>query len=122
MHFLGRIGHAELPQLIAEADLFVQPTVGEESFGISLVEAMACGLPVLASGVGGMTEIVVPGETGELLPPGDVPAWRSAIRGLIEDPARARALGAAGRERAVAEFTWAANARKLEACLVEGLR
>ncbi len=120
VHFCGRVAHDELPQLLAQADLLLQPSLGEESFGITLVEAMACALPVLASRQGGMTEIVLPGVTGELLPPGEVGAWRGAIAQLLQQPDRMRALGAAGRERAVAEFTWAANAAKLERLLQGG--
>ncbi len=120
VHFCGRIAHEELPQVLAQADLLVQPSLGEESFGITLVEAMACALPVLASRQGGMTEIVLPGATGELLPAGEVGAWRGAIVAMLAQPDRMRALGAAGRERVVAEFTWAANAAKLERLLQEG--
>ena len=119
VHFCGRIAHDRLQQVLVEADLLVQPSLGEESFGITLVEAMACALPVLASKQGGMMEIVVPGVTGELLPPGEVGAWRDAIAHLLQLPERMRALGAAGRMRAVAEFTWAANAAKLEQILME---
>jgi glycosyltransferase involved in cell wall biosynthesis len=70
VHFCGRIPHDVLPQVLSQADMLVQPSLGEESFGITLVEAMACALPVLASRQGGMTEIVLPGVTGELLPAG----------------------------------------------------
>jgi glycosyltransferase involved in cell wall biosynthesis len=120
VHFCGRIAHDELPQLLAQADILVQPSLGEESFGITLVEAMACALPVLASRQGGMTEIVQPGVTGELLAPGDVEAWRGSIAQLLQQPDTMRALGRAGRERAIAEFTWAANAARLEQLLQGG--
>jgi len=120
VHFCGRVAHDELPQVLAQADMLVQPSLGEESFGITLVEAMACALPVLASRQGGMTEIVLPGVTGELLPPGEVGVWRTAIARLLDEPDRLRALGAAGRERVVAKFTWAANAARLEQLLQRG--
>jgi len=120
VHFCGRIAHDKLPEALAHADILVQPSLGEESFGITLVEAMACSLPVLASRQGGMTEIVLPGVTGELLPPGDVGSWCETMGQLLRQPDRMRAMGAAGRMRAVAEFTWAANAAKLERLLQEG--
>ena len=122
MHFCGRIAHDQLPQALAQADMLVQPSIGEESFGITLVEAMACALPVLASRQGGMTEIVVPGVTGDLIAAGDVEAWRAGIAQLLSQPDRMRAMGAAGRMRVVAEFTWAANAARLEQLLQEGRR
>jgi len=122
VHFCGRVVHDELPQVLAQADLLVQPSLGEESFGITLVEAMACALPVLASCQGGMTEIVLPGVTGELLPAGEIGAWREAIAQLLLEPERLRALGSAGRARVVAEFTWAANAARLERLLLGGIK
>lgn len=112
LHPVGRVAHAELPAALNAADLFVQPSIGEEAFGISVVEAMACGLPVLASDNGGLPEIVTP-EVGLLLPPGDVPAWRDAIAGMSLDPQRRAALGQAGRARALDRFTWEGNAEKL---------
>jgi starch synthase len=120
VHLAGRIAHDRLPQALAQIDILVQPSLGEESFGITLVEAMACALPVLASRQGGMTEIVLPGVTGELLPPGETETWRDSIAQLLQQPERMRAMGAAGRERAVGEFTWAANAAKLEGLLQGG--
>jgi len=120
VHFCGRVAHDRLPQALAQADILVQPSIGEESFGITLVEAMACALPVLASRQGGMTEIVLPGVTGDLLPAGEVEAWRAAIEQLLQQPDRMRTMGAAARMRVAAEFTWVANAAKLERLLLEG--
>lgn len=120
VHFAGVIPHEQLPEVLHEADVFVQPSIGEEAFGISVVEAMACGVPVLASRNGGMVEIVQNGETGYLLAPGDVGAWRSALGELLATPEKRAAMGRAARERADGEFTWAANARKLEQLIMEG--
>jgi len=119
VRFIGRVPHAELPLVLSQCDLFAQPSIGEEAFGISVVEAMACGLPVLASNNGGLPEIVVEGETGHLLPPGEISAWREAIARVGGDGALLHRLGRAGRSRAEAEFTWAANAEKLEAIFTE---
>ena len=120
VHFAGRIPHAELPRWLARAEIFVQPSIGEEAFGISVVEAMACGLPVLASDNGGMKEIVIPGATGQLLPPGDVAAWTAALARLLGDPSLRGAQGEAARRRAIDHFTWAANAAAHEAMLGGG--
>jgi glycosyltransferase involved in cell wall biosynthesis len=118
VHFAGRVVNAELPRLLSQCDVYVQPSVGEEAFGISVVEAMACGLPVLASNNGGLPEIVVPGVTGRLLTPGDIGAWGEALGALAQEPGRIKSLGEAGRCRAQDEFTWAANAAKLESILL----
>lgn len=118
VHFAGRIPHGELPRWLARGDVFVQPSIGEEAFGISVVEAMACGLPVLASDNGGMKEIVVTGETGRLLPAGNVDAWRDAIAVLMDNAVLRAAQGDASRRRAIDHFTWAANAAALERMLM----
>lgn len=117
VHFAGAVPHDSLPQLLSMCNLCLQPSLGEEAFGISVVEAMACGLPVLASDNGGLPEIVIDGETGRLLPPGDVPAWISAIAAFGNEPAVLERLGRAARQRAEDEFTWSANAAKLEQVL-----
>lgn len=112
VHFAGAVKHAELPQYLTAADVFVQPSVGEEAFGISVVEAMSCGLPVLASDQGGLREVVVPGETGLLIPTGQLEAWEAALRDITRGGTGA-ALGAAGRNRVLERFTWARNAERL---------
>jgi starch synthase len=67
---------------------------------------MACGTPVVASRVGGIPEVVVDGETGWLVPPGDEAALARALRDALGDPARARRMGEAGRRRVEAHFSW----------------
>lgn len=117
VHFPGRIDHADLPAWLKRADVYVQPSIGEEAFGISVVEAMSCGLPVLAANNGGMKEIVLPGVTGQLLPARDVDVWRDALADLLGDTAARTAQGAAARQRVIDHFTWAANAAAVEAML-----
>lgn len=116
VHFAGEVAHRDLPGYLCAGDLFVQPSIGEEAFGISVVEAMSCGLPVLASNQGGLREIVIEGETGHLLPAGDLAAWGQALAALTDAGLRQR-LGAAGRARVVDHFTWAGNAQRLVAML-----
>ena len=119
VHFAGVQSHDELPSLLQAADLFVQPSIGEEAFGISVVEAMAAGLPALVSRNGGMVEIVEDGHTGRLLPPADVNAWAEALGALTRDPAMREKLGAQARSHVTANFTWAANACRLAALIEE---
>ena len=114
VHFAGVQQHADLPALLGAADIFVQPSIGEEAFGISVVEAMSCGLPAVVSRNGGMVEIVEDGATGYLLPPGDVNAWATTLAKLANDALLRQQLGQAARQHVEANFTWAANAEKLE--------
>ena len=81
-----------------------------EPLGIVNLEAMACGTAVVGTRVGGIPEVVADGETGLLVPPDDPAALAAALNALIRDPARAAAMGAAGRERAATEFGWDAIA------------
>jgi glycosyltransferase involved in cell wall biosynthesis len=77
-----------------------------EPFGIVPLEAMACGVPVIASAVGGLVDTVVDGVTGLHVPPREPAAVAKATRRLLADPAYARALGAAGAERAKRRYSW----------------
>jgi starch synthase len=92
-------------QLLTHATVFVCPSV-YEPLGIVNLEAMACGTAVVASAVGGIPEVVDDGVTGLLVPAGDEDALAGALAGLIADPDRAQRFGAAGRERAVRDFSW----------------
>ena len=120
VHFAGRIDHAELPGVLSQADLYVQPSIGEEAFGISVAEAMACGLPVVASRNGGLPEVVAEGETGWLAAPGDVAVWTGVLNEALGDSARLRQMGEAARRRVSGHFTWATVAAQLEQVMKGG--
>jgi glycosyltransferase involved in cell wall biosynthesis len=91
-------GDAQLRRLYADADVFALPTLGEAVPHV-VAEAMAAGLPVIATDVGAIPDLV-DGDSGMLVPPGDVPALRQGLTALLSDPARCRAMGAAARARA----------------------
>jgi len=101
----GFVQHDELQRLFARAAIVACPS-RREGFGVACLEAMAHGRPVVATGVGGLRDLVVDGETGIVVPPRDPVALRSALERLLGDPQLRRRLGAAGRERARAEFSW----------------
>lgn len=114
VRMLGTVRHDALPRYLAAADVFVSPAVGQESFGIVLVEAMAAGIPVVASDIPGYREVVRDGTDGLLVPPQDPDALATAIRQVLQEHELASALVEAGRERAQ-EFSWKAVVPRLEA-------
>jgi phosphatidylinositol alpha-mannosyltransferase len=100
VHLLGRVSDSMLPGYYAAADVFVAPATGSESFGIVLVEAMAAGLPIVASDIAGYREVVRHGREALLVPSGDPIALGDAVERLFEHPAEARMLSENGRVRA----------------------
>jgi alpha-maltose-1-phosphate synthase len=114
---LGPIGLDELTGLLAQATVFALPAL-REPFGLALLDAMARGVPCVGTRVDAIPEIVVDGETGLLVPPGDPAALAEALAALLRDPARARAMGARGRERVQRRFLWSHVAERLEEALL----
>jgi len=101
----GRVPHDRMPALLRSADLVAcVPWYG--SVGTVLLEAMACGVPVLAARVGGLADIVVEDVTGVLVPPKQPGTLRMAMAALMADPVRRSFLGAAGRDRAEQRYSW----------------
>ncbi len=103
--FLGRLPVAELARLYNEHELLVSPSL-YEGFGLPAAEAMACGVPVIATAAGAFPEVIDDGVTGLLVPPADAPALANAIEALLADPARRQAMGAAGAKRIEQHFSW----------------
>jgi glycosyltransferase involved in cell wall biosynthesis len=119
VRFHGFVDDDELARRYAEADAFVLPAVFDakgdvEGLGVVLIEAATFGLPLVASAAGGITDIVVDGETGLLVPPGDADALARALSALADDPARARALGRGAAEHVARTFSWDGIIDRLE--------
>jgi starch synthase len=115
VEFRTDIGETDLVREYATAQVTVVPSVytdaqghstSGELFGLVALESMACGTPVIASRCGGLPEVVEDGVTGFVVPPNDSRALGERIRFVLERPDVARAMGEAGRERVLREFTW----------------
>jgi glycosyltransferase involved in cell wall biosynthesis len=111
--FVGGVSRAEVPALMCSADVVVA-VPWYEPFGIVPVEAMACGRPVVGSAVGGLMDTVVPGVTGELVPPRRPDLLAPVLKELLDDPGRREAYGRAGRARAVETYQWRQVVRATE--------
>jgi glycosyltransferase involved in cell wall biosynthesis/phosphoheptose isomerase len=105
VRLLGRLDRARVPEMLRSADAVVC-IPWYEPFGIVPLEAMACGVPVIASAVGGMIDSVVDGRTGVHVPPRDPDRFAEAASSLVADSGRRRALGRAGVERARRLYDW----------------
>ncbi|WP_116103694.1 glycosyltransferase [Amycolatopsis thermalba] len=105
VRLLGQVTRDEMPSLLRSADLVVC-TPWYEPFGIVPLEAMACGVPVVAAAVGGLIDTVVDGVTGELVPPKRPEALDATLRRLLGDPAQREAYGIAGCDRARSRYSW----------------
>jgi glycosyltransferase involved in cell wall biosynthesis len=122
IHFLGPVPHPELPDVLRACDLFLLTTEPPESFGIVLIEAMATGLPVVATDYPGVRAVVVEDETGLLAPRGDARAVAGRLRELAEAGPEGRGrMGAAGRERAEREWNWPRLVDRMDAAYAEAI-
>ncbi len=105
VEFEGWVVPAQVPDYIDRASLVLVPS-RIEPFGLTALQAAQMARPVVAACVGGLPEIVIPHETGLLVPPDDVPALAAAILSLLERPEMARRLGAGGQRRVTTHFGW----------------
>jgi glycosyltransferase involved in cell wall biosynthesis len=113
IELLGFVEHEDLPALYRSADVFAAPSRYEGGLGLVYLEAMACGLPVIARRAGGAAEAVLDGETGLLLVHGDVEETAAAIDTLLVDAALRARMGAAARVHVTSNFTQEQYARRV---------
>ena len=120
VQFLGF--REDAPALVGTFDILILPSLSNEGSPLVTLEAMAAGVPVVASTVGGIPEQIWHDREGLLVPPGDAAALSEAVVSLLRDPARARRLGEAGRRRVSSEFSYATMLRQTERVYLEALR
>jgi glycosyltransferase involved in cell wall biosynthesis len=122
VEFLGKIGSDELPKFYGKARLLVVPSVWFEQFPMVVLEAMARGLPVIASRIGGLPGIIEDGVTGSLFEPGNSVALMHEVRRLWEDPLLCSRMGSAGRQKALQEYTEEAYFQNLMAVYLKAIQ
>jgi len=112
VRFVGGVSDEEIVRLYAEAEIAVVPSL-YEGFSLPAIEAMACGVPVIATTGGAIPEVVgKDGTTAVLVPPGDAGALKTAILDLLDDSERRTRVGEAGRVRATERYSWRAAASR----------
>ncbi len=112
VHFVGYISPEEMPRYYRTATVFCAPSTGFESFGIVLLEAMAAGVPIVASRIVGYSTVMEDGVQGRMVPPGDERAMADAIVEILRDPARRAQMSDAGKRQA-ARYDWNLVARRV---------
>ncbi|MEO5644965.1 MAG: glycosyltransferase [Bacteroidia bacterium] len=111
--FSGRINQQEVPRYHNMIDIFVNISL-QESFGVAVVEAMACEKPVVVTPVGGLKEVVEENVSGVFVPVGNIERTAEAILGLLDDPAKAKRMGEEGRKRVLKKYDWKNNLDDIE--------
>ncbi|MFN2589417.1 MAG: glycosyltransferase family 4 protein, partial [Actinomycetota bacterium] len=120
VRLVGSVPYDELPRYHAACELFIAPSLGQESFGMVLVEAMAAGLPVVATDIPGYREVVQNKTDGLLVPPNDPDALAAAVGRILTDPALAGRLSEAVRARAE-RYRWRTVVDEIEGIYAEAL-
>lgn len=122
VHFLGPVSHAELPDILRSCDVFLLTTEPPESFGVVVVEGMACGLPVIATDYPGARAVVGDGDDGLIVPTGEVGAVAAALDQLAGLEADAlRRMGERGRAKTVERYSWPRLAERSEEIYAEAI-
>ncbi|MDA8087543.1 MAG: glycosyltransferase, partial [Nitrospiraceae bacterium] len=112
IHRTGDIPHGDIPDALNAADIFVLPSY-HEGLPNAVLEAMACGLPVVATRAGGIPEAVEDGKSGILVPVGDHRQLANAIEYLLMNDSAAKRMGSRGRQIVETRFTWQVNSEKM---------
>ena len=113
IEFKGFVPKEQIPQIMNSFDVLVNPTIVEESFGVAVLEAEACGIPVVATNVGGVPEVCVDGKTAFLVPAKDADALADKIILLAKDPALRQKMGIEGRNFVLKNYNWEDNVDKM---------
>ena len=117
VRFAGPVPHAEVPHWLHQMDIYVAASrLDSESFGVAVLEASACALPVVVSDVGGLPEVVADGVTGLVVPRDDPAALAAALERLVADAGLRRAFGEAGRARVQQQYDWTQSVDRMLAC------
>jgi len=113
--FWGYVKNEDLPSKLSMMDIFAMPSIREsESFGVAAVEASAMGLPVVASNIGGIPEVVLNGKTGFLVKPGDVDELAKYLEILVINENLRKKMGDAGRRFVEEKYDWQKNVSDME--------
>jgi len=116
--FVGQVPHARIPAYLRTFSAFVVLSLAE-SFGVAALEASACGLPVVATKVGGLPEVVEDGGTGLIVPPENAEAAAEALSRLLLSPDLRRTMGRAGRQWVLEHYAWDKTAKVMETLYAE---
>lgn len=115
--FVGAVAHSEVPKWLNRLDIYAAPSrLDSESFGVAVIEASACSLPVVVSDVGGLPEVVRNEETGIVVLRNDVPALQTALKRLVLDAELRKRLGHNGRAHVARDYEWSHCVSLMEQC------
>lgn len=121
IRFLGYVPTKELPKIFGMADIFVLPSITAEAFGIVILEAMASGVPIIATTVGGIPEVIKESESGLLVPPSNELELKNAIEKLLNDESLRKWLGQNGRKAVEEKYSWNNVIKEIEKAYEEVL-